>query len=102
MDDVNQSGSTPGRVLSETGGAPPSVTSIEVKGIDHITQGERWGRPAGLFWLWAGAVWNVEYVVYGTLLVVVFGLTIATLSPWETPSSSRASAMPRARRSSCR
>jgi len=77
MDDVNQSGPTPGHVLLETDGTPPSATSIEVKGIDHITDGERWGRPAGLFWLWAGAVWNVEYVVYGTLLVVVFGLSFA-------------------------
>ncbi len=77
MDDVGQSAGTPGATLSEAGGTPPSATSIEVKGIDHITQGERWGRPAGLFWLWAGAVWNVEYVVYGTLLVVVFGLSFA-------------------------
>src|SRR5215468_4141689 len=77
MDDVNQSGPTPGHVLTETGGTAPAATVIEAKGIDQITQGERWGRPAGLFWLWAGAVWNVEYVVYGTLLVVVFGLSFA-------------------------
>jgi purine-cytosine permease-like protein len=77
MDDVGQSAGAPGQALSELGGTPPSATSIEVKGIQHITQGERWGRPSGLFWLWAGAVWNVEYVVYGTLLVVVFGLSFA-------------------------
>jgi purine-cytosine permease-like protein len=75
MDDVSQGAGTPG--ATQTGAAPPSATSIEAKGIDHITQGERWGRPAALFWLWAGAVWNVEYVVYGTLLVVVFGLSFA-------------------------
>ena len=77
MDDVSQSAGTSGQLLPEAGGTPPSVTSIEAKGIQHITQGERWGQPAGLFWLWAGAVWNVEYVVYGTLLVVVFGLSFA-------------------------
>src|SRR5258708_6131484 len=77
MDDVSQSAGTSGQLLPETGGTPPPATSIEVKGIQHITQGERWGRSAGLFWLWAGAVWNVEYVVYGTLLVVVFGLSFA-------------------------
>src|SRR5215472_2955639 len=76
MDDVSQSAGTK-RAPSELGGAAPSLTSIEVKGIQHITQEERWGRPSGLFWLWAGAVWNVEYVVYGTLLVVVFGLSFA-------------------------
>jgi NCS1 family nucleobase:cation symporter-1 len=75
MDDVSQNAGTP--MLPETGGTPPSATSVEAKGIEHITQGERWGRSAGLFWLWAGAVWNVEYVVYGTLLVVVFGLSFA-------------------------
>ena len=77
MDDVSQSAGTPDQALSELGGTPPSLTTIEAKGIQHITQEERWGRPSGLFWLWAGAVWNVEYVVYGTLLVVVFGLSFA-------------------------
>jgi nucleobase:cation symporter-1, NCS1 family len=77
MDDVSQSAGSPGQAPSELGGAPPLAASIEAKGIEHITQGERWGRPSSLFWLWAGAVWNVEYVVYGTLLVVVFGLSFA-------------------------
>src|SRR5258708_23474641 len=77
MDDVSQSAGTSGQLLPETGGTPPPATSIEVKGIQHITGGKRWGKPAALFWLWAGAVWNVEYVVYGTLLVVVFGLSFA-------------------------
>ncbi len=77
MDDVSQSAGASGQLLPETGETPPSATSIEAKGIEHITPGERWGLPAGLFWLWAGAVWNVEYVVYGTLLVVVFGLSFA-------------------------
>ena len=27
--------------------------------------------------MWAGAVWNVEFVVYGGLAVVVFGLSFA-------------------------
>jgi purine-cytosine permease-like protein len=77
MGDVSQGVGISGQSLPEMGGAPPSATFIEDKGIEHITQGERRGRPAGLFWLWAGAVWNVEYVVYGTLLVVVFGLSFA-------------------------
>jgi nucleobase:cation symporter-1, NCS1 family len=59
------------------GTAAPSVASAERRGIEHIPQTERWGRPSGLFWMWAGAVWNVEFVVYGALAVVVFGLSFA-------------------------
>jgi nucleobase:cation symporter-1, NCS1 family len=55
----------------------PSVTSVEHRGIEHIPLSERWGKPSGLFWMWAGAVWNVEFVVYGALAVVVFGLSFA-------------------------
>jgi len=61
----------------ETGEAAPSVTAVEHRGIEHVPQEERWGKPASLFWMWAGAVWNVEFVVYGTLAVVVFGLSFA-------------------------
>jgi nucleobase:cation symporter-1, NCS1 family len=59
------------------GGAEPSVTTIEQRGIEHVPQNARWGKPSGLFWMWAGAVWNVEFVVYGALAVVVFGLSFA-------------------------
>jgi nucleobase:cation symporter-1, NCS1 family len=60
-----------------SGGGQPSATTIEQRGIEHIQQGERWGKPSNLFWMWAGAVWNVEFVVYGALAVVVFGLNFA-------------------------
>ena len=36
---------------------------------------QRWGKPASLFWMWAGGVWNVEFVTYGALAVIVFGLS---------------------------
>jgi nucleobase:cation symporter-1, NCS1 family len=55
--------------------APPSVVAVEHRGIEHIPAGSRWGRPSGLFWMWAGAVWNVEFLIYGALAVVVFGLS---------------------------
>jgi purine-cytosine permease-like protein len=58
-------------------GGAPSVTAVEQRGIEHIPQERRWGKPSGLFWMWAGAVWNVEFVVYGALAVVVFGLSFA-------------------------
>jgi nucleobase:cation symporter-1, NCS1 family len=59
------------------GGSAPSVTAVEQRGIEHVPQNARWGKPSGLFWMWAGAVWNVEFVVYGALAVAVFGLSFA-------------------------
>ena len=60
-----------------TGEAPPPVTAIEHRGIEHVPQDARWGNPGSLFWMWAGAVWNVEFVVYGALAVLVFKLSFA-------------------------
>ena len=59
------------------GGAPPSVTRIEQRGIEYVPLDRRWGKPSGLFWMWAGGVWNVEFVTYGALAVIVFGLSFA-------------------------
>jgi NCS1 family nucleobase:cation symporter-1 len=75
---------TTGPRASGTGEAMETVAgtiAVEAKGIQHITPEERWGKPSGLFWMWAGAVWNVEYVVYGTLVIVVFGLSFAQAVP---------------------
>lgn len=59
-----------------TSAAPaPSITTLEHRGIEYVPRSERWGRPANLFWMWAGAIWNVEFLVYGVLGVVVFGLS---------------------------
>ena len=54
---------------------------IERRGIQHVSADERWGTPSALFWMWTGAIWNVEYVVYGTLLVAIFGLSFAQAVP---------------------
>ena len=51
-------------------GVAPSLTTIEQRGIEHIPHADRWGKPSGLFWMWAGAVSNVEFVYYGTIAVV--------------------------------
>jgi nucleobase:cation symporter-1, NCS1 family len=60
----------------------PGVSAIvEQKGIEHLTPEERGGKPSGLFWMWAGAVWNVEFVVYGTVIVAFFGLSFAQAVP---------------------
>jgi NCS1 nucleoside transporter family len=47
---------------------------VEQRGIELIPEDERPMRPANLFWLWAGAIWNVEYLVYGAL-IMSFGLS---------------------------
>jgi NCS1 family nucleobase:cation symporter-1 len=47
---------------------------LEQRGIELIPDADRAMKPSGLFWLWAGATWNVEYLVYGAL-VVSFGLS---------------------------
>jgi len=59
--------------------APPStegyqIGKLEQRGIELIPESDRKMRPAGLFWMWAGAMWNVEFLVYGAL-VVSFGLS---------------------------
>src|SRR5579859_123892 len=48
---------------------------IEQRGIDLIPDAERKMTPTGLFWLWAGAVFNVEFFFYGTL-IMFFGLSV--------------------------
>ena len=48
---------------------------IEQRGIDLIPDAERKMKPGGLFWLWAGAVFNVEFFFYGTL-IMTFGLSV--------------------------
>lgn len=47
---------------------------LEQRGIELIPDTDRPMTAAGLFWLWAGAIWNVEYLVYGAL-IVSFGLS---------------------------
>jgi NCS1 family nucleobase:cation symporter-1 len=58
-------------------GAGPTITTVERRGIEYVPEAERWGRPGNLFWMWAGAVWNIEYVVYGALAIVVYRLSFA-------------------------
>jgi nucleobase:cation symporter-1, NCS1 family len=56
------------------GGSVSDEPVFEARGIDYIPLAERRGRPSDLGWMWAGALFNVEYVVYGALLIVAFGL----------------------------
>ncbi|MGA2209466.1 MAG: cytosine permease [Acidimicrobiales bacterium] len=59
--------------------APPSTEGyeafkLEQRGIELIPDSDRKMRPSGLFWMWAGAIWNVEFLVYGALMLY-FGLS---------------------------
>lgn len=56
-------------------GAEYAAFKIEQRGIDLIPDSERKMKPSGLFWLWSGAVFNVEFLFYGTL-IMTFGLTV--------------------------
>jgi NCS1 nucleoside transporter family len=59
--------------------APPSTEAYEVgkleqRGIELIPESDRKMKPSGLFFMWAGAIWNVEFLVYGALMLY-FGLS---------------------------
>jgi NCS1 nucleoside transporter family len=62
------------------GGDAPSTSEgyeafkLEQRGIELIPESDRKMRPSGLFWMWAGAIWNVEFLVYGALMLY-FGLS---------------------------
>jgi nucleobase:cation symporter-1, NCS1 family len=55
------------------GGDVSDEPAFEARGIEYIPVTERRGGPLDLMWMWAGALFNVEYVVYGAL-VISFGL----------------------------
>src|SRR6202453_4561007 len=69
-----------GGTLSEplAGSSPQqeyAAFKVEQRGIDLIPDAEKMMKPAGLFWLWAGGVFNVEFLFYGTL-IMTFGLSV--------------------------
>ncbi len=61
--------------LAEEAPQEYAAFKIEQRGIDLIPDAERRMRPSGLFWLWSGAVFNVEFLFYG-VLIMTFGLTV--------------------------
>jgi len=42
---------------------------VEQHGIDFIPESERWAKPRDIAGMWAGASVNVEYFVYGAILM---------------------------------
>ena len=49
---------------------------VEQHGIDFIPESERWATPKDIFGMWAGASVQVEYFIYGAILMT-FGFTFA-------------------------
>ena len=67
-------------IATETTGGPipPADTPfhIEQHGIDHIPLDERWATPRDVGGMWAGASVQIEYFMYGAILMT-FGFTFA-------------------------
>ncbi len=65
-----------------THGPPPPLPRadqpfhVEQHGIDFIPLAERWARPRDVGGMWAGASVQIEYFVYGAILMT-FGFTFA-------------------------
>ncbi|HLN16207.1 MAG TPA: cytosine permease [Acidimicrobiales bacterium] len=57
---------------------PPTdqVFHVETHGVDFIPESERWARPRDLGGMWAGASVQVEYFIYGAILMT-FGFNFA-------------------------
>jgi len=64
-----------------TGGLPESVQAFRVEqhGIDFIPLSERWAKPRDLAGMWAGASVQIEYFIYGAVLISpnTFGFSFA-------------------------
>ena len=52
------------------------VFHVEQHGIDFIPESERWATPRDIGFMWAGASVQIEYFIYGAILMT-FGLTFA-------------------------
>jgi NCS1 family nucleobase:cation symporter-1 len=52
------------------------VFRVERHGIDFVPESDRWARPRDIFGMWAGVSVQIEYFIYGAILMT-FGLTFA-------------------------
>ena len=59
------------------GSSGDPVFHVERRGIDYIPEDERWATPRNIAALWAGTSINVEYFIYGALLMG-FGFSFYT------------------------
>src|SRR5580693_3100762 len=73
--DVGADGTLSEPVADSSPAQEYAAFKVEQRGIDLIPDDERKMKPSGLFWLWAGGVFNVEFLFYGTL-IMTFGLSV--------------------------
>jgi purine-cytosine permease-like protein len=62
---------------SHDGSAGDPAFRIEQRGIDFVPESERWATPRNIGAMWAGSAFNVEYFIYGALLMG-FGFSFYT------------------------
>src|SRR5580700_3610467 len=64
--------------VDEPVGMPESDQAfrVETHGIDHIPESERWATPRNVGGMWAGASVQIEYFIYGAVLMT-FGFNFA-------------------------
>src|SRR6202044_3043431 len=74
MSTESEDGEVAVRPVTETGDEYAAF-KVEQRGIDLIPPAEQKMKPTGLFWLWAGGVFNVEFLFYGTL-IMTFWLSV--------------------------
>ena len=57
--------------VDEPAGMPESdqAFKVETHGIDHIPVSERWASPRNVGGMWAGASVQIEYFIYGAILM---------------------------------
>lgn len=51
------------------GSSGDQAFKVEARGIDFIPESERWASPRNIGAMWAGSAINVEYFIYGALLM---------------------------------
>ena len=59
------------------GSSGDEAFKVERRGIDYVPENERWATPRNIAALWAGTSINVEYFIYGALLMG-FGFSFYT------------------------
>jgi purine-cytosine permease-like protein len=67
---------------SQDGSSGDEAFRIEQHGIDQIPVSERWASPRAVAGMWAGASVQVEYFIYGAILMtfgVSFGQALALI-----------------------
>ena len=62
---------------SHDGSAQDQAFHVEQRGIDFVPESERWATPRNIGALWTGSAINVEYFIYGALLMG-FGFNFKT------------------------